>query len=149
MRQNRHLQSGQRPRRPRSERPPASRARWLRSAHAARTVALAVTLAATGLALGVWRGGEAGGSFAAVRLHAPLGPERVPIPRAPALANPGGPVAGARVDGIPCGTIEQLAFHVHAHLALVVAGAPRQVPAGIGIGSPRSVEPTPRGAFVA
>jgi hypothetical protein len=78
-----------------------------------------------------------------------LGPESVPIPAAPALAGPGRPALGARVDGISCGTIEQLAFHVHAHLTIFVSGEPRRVPAGVGIGAPRRVVPTAVGAFVA
>jgi hypothetical protein len=78
-----------------------------------------------------------------------VGPEGVPIPAAPALAGPGEPAVGVRVDGISCGAIEQLAFHVHAHLAIFVSGRQRRVPAGVGIGAPRTVVPAPGGAFVA
>jgi hypothetical protein len=71
----------------------------------------------------------------------------VPIP-APVLA--GQRACGRRrVDGISCGAIEQLAFHVHAHLAIFVSGRQRRVPAGVGIGAPRTVVPAPGGAFVA
>lgn len=39
------------------------------------------------------------------------------------------------VDGIQCGSSEQLAYHIHAHLAVYVNGAARTLPAGIGIPS--------------
>jgi hypothetical protein len=57
--------------------------------------------------------------------------------------------AGARtVDGIECQANEQVLFHIHAHLAIFVAGRPRIVPAGIGIPPPRSVQQTSDGPFV-
>jgi hypothetical protein len=48
-------------------------------------------------------------------------------------------LAGARaqsgdpVDGIQSGSMEQLAFHIHAHLSIYVDGEQRAVPYGIGI----------------
>jgi hypothetical protein len=103
-------------------------------------------LAAAFLGIALW---QAGGSHAAQRPPATLGPEGVPIPVARALAGPGRVTPGAKIDGIPCAGAEQLVFHVHAHLTIFVAGAPRQVPAGVGIGPPREAQATPRGAFVA
>ena len=44
---------------------------------------------------------------------------------------------------------EQVAFHIHAHLRIVVRGHSRQVPAGVGIAPPLQVESTPNGRFVA
>ena len=120
-----------------------------RPAHGA---ARALCIAAVGLGIVFWQRGEAagGGVLSPPRpasqargrlvpppLPGPLGPEGVPIPAAPALAGPGRTAPGTRVDGIPCGTIEQLVFHVHAHLTLFVSGAQRRVPAGVGIGPPR------------
>jgi hypothetical protein len=43
--------------------------------------------------------------------------------------------------------LEQLAFHIHAHLTVFVDGAPRRIPAGVGIFAPQSTG-TPRGPFV-
>ena len=36
-------------------------------------------------------------------------------------------------DAVGCSTMEQLAYHVHAHLAIFVEGAPSRVPGNIGI----------------
>jgi hypothetical protein len=79
----------------------------------------------------------------------PLGPERVPIPRARPLAPPRLLANGQQIDGISCQSSEQVLFHIHAHLTVFVHGAPRQVPAGVGIAPPEEVEQTASGAFVA
>jgi len=44
-----------------------------------------------------------------------------------------GMATGATVDGIKCQTSEQVAYHIHAHLAIYASGDPQAVPAGIGI----------------
>jgi hypothetical protein len=64
-----------------------------------------------------------------------LGPEGVPIPPARALAPAQGVAAGRQIDGISCKPTEALLFHIHAHLTIFVGGAPRRVPAGVGIGA--------------
>ena len=64
------------------------------------------------------------------------GPEGAPIPSAPPLADLGKAATGQDVDGIKCETSEQVAYHIHAHLAIYVDGKPRQVPFGIGIPDP-------------
>ena len=46
-------------------------------------------------------------------------------------------------------TDEQLAFHIHAHLAIYVNGAPKLLPPGIGIGPPLQFEQTSSGPSVA
>ncbi len=52
------------------------------------------------------------------------------------------------VDGISCGPTEQLAYHIHAHLAVYVDGSLRALPAGVGI--PGSVaQQTPQGPVAA
>jgi len=70
--------------------------------------------------------------------------------QSPAAANaPAGLVqaAGQPVDGIKCESHEQAVFHIHAHLAIMVSGQVRQVPAGIGIQDPQSQQ-TAAGPFV-
>jgi hypothetical protein len=84
---------------------------------------------------------------AAHRPLGPLGPEGVPIPNAPLLAPAASPAPGESVDGISCAPLEQLAFHIHAHLTVFVDGAARRIPRGVGISEPRSIG-TPQGPFV-
>jgi hypothetical protein len=73
------------------------------------------------------------------------GPEGVPVPVAPALARAAAP--DRSVDGISAAAAEQLAYHIHAHLTVFVAGSPRRIPYGIGIAEPVEVEATPQGPF--
>jgi hypothetical protein len=73
----------------------------------------------------------------------------VPIPAAPPLAQPGAPAPGNSVDGISAAAVEQLQFHIHAHVTIFVDGSPRQIAYGVGIAPPLEVESTPRGAFAA
>jgi len=42
------------------------------------------------------------------------------------------------VDGIQCAPIEQLAYHIHAHLQVYVDGQPRELPPAIGLVGPVS-----------
>jgi len=79
----------------------------------------------------------------------PLGPEEVPIPNGASLARPRLLRVGEQIDGITCQSGEQVAFHIHAHLTIVVRGQPTQVPGGIGVAPPYEVERTPAGRFVA
>jgi hypothetical protein len=61
-----------------------------------------------------------------------VGFEGIPIESGAEIASPA--TTGTRdVDGITCGATEQLAYHIHAHLAVYVDGQPRALPAGIGI----------------
>ena len=122
-------------------------------------VAIGVYVAAAVLAL--TRNGGAGstplplaplatlGALRRITTPGPLGPEAVPIPRAPALARPRVVTTGQQIDGITCQAGEQVLFHSHAHLTIFVNGAPRQIPAGIGIAPPYEVDETPAGAFIA
>lgn len=88
------------------------------------------------------------GRLAAPSSPGPLGPEGVPIPKAPLLATTVSDATGQTVDGISCNTSEQLVFHVHTHLTIFVDGQARQIPYGIGIVPPRTVQQTPQGPFV-
>jgi hypothetical protein len=78
----------------------------------------------------------------------PLGPERVPIPRGPVLANVQQVKNGETIAGVTCQPVEKIAFHTHAHLTVFVAGKAAQVPYGIGIGPPLQGQNTPSGPFV-
>jgi hypothetical protein len=78
----------------------------------------------------------------------PLGPEGVPIPDAPLLARARPITNEEKIDGITCQAREQVLVHTHTHLTIFIRGTARQVPAAIGIASPRAVEENPAGAFV-
>jgi hypothetical protein len=56
--------------------------------------------------------------------------------------------SGRSIDGITAGTEEQLAFHIHAHLAVYVNGRPRAIPYGVGVLAPLQLQQTPDGPFV-
>lgn len=79
----------------------------------------------------------------------PRGPEDVSIPAAAPLAPPARLHPSEQIDGITCETGEQAAFHIHAHLRIIVRGRSRQVSAGIGVAPPDEVQLTPAGRFVA
>ena len=55
---------------------------------------------------------------------------------------------GASVDGIQCGSHEEALFHIHAHVAVMVNGAARGIPRGVGIAPPRQEEQTSSGPYV-
>jgi hypothetical protein len=76
------------------------------------------------------------------------GPEGVPVPAGAPLAAVGTTAGGAPVAAVGCQSGEQVAYHIHTHLAVFVDGHPRQIPAGIGIAAPRQVQTTPTGEFV-
>jgi len=78
----------------------------------------------------------------------PIGPEGVPVLDAPVLAPARDVGRGKAIDGIACQGREQILFHIHAHLTIVVRGRPRRIPAGVGIAAPRQVATTPAGPFV-
>ncbi|HEX8977960.1 MAG TPA: hypothetical protein VF781_15755 [Solirubrobacteraceae bacterium] len=58
--------------------------------------------------------------------------EAVPLEVGPSLGSASSTQIG-RVDGITCGPTEQLAYHIHAHLAVFADGRLYALPAGIGI----------------
>ena len=62
-----------------------------------------------------------------------LGPEGIHLENGPTLASPATTTPGTTVDGIKGAPIEQLAYHVHAHLKVFVDGQPRSVPGAIGL----------------
>jgi hypothetical protein len=123
------------------------------------TVTAAVLLAAGFLVFG--GGSEDGAGASPERLAATpppaqssseasrIGPEGVPLPGGAPLGPARAPKKGESIAGVPCGSTEQLRYHVHARLTVFVNGKPRTVPLGIGIGTPRRIEKQPRGPFAA
>jgi hypothetical protein len=61
-----------------------------------------------------------------------IGFEAVPLEQGPQLA-PASTTSTGAVNGIKCGPTEQLAYHIHAHLAVFKDGILYQLPAGVGI----------------
>jgi hypothetical protein len=76
-----------------------------------------------------------------------MGFEGVPIEQGPLLA-PASTTQTGTVHGIQCGATEQLAYHIHAHLAVYADGSPRTLPGGIGIPGSHVV-PTAEGPVAA
>lgn len=74
----------------------------------------------------------AGTTTAATTSGPQVGFEGVPLEQGPQLA-PADTTRTASVDGIRCAPAEQLAYHIHAHLAVFDAGRLYQLPGGIGI----------------
>jgi hypothetical protein len=54
----------------------------------------------------------------------------------PQLAPASSTLPGTTIDGIQCAPVEQLAYHIHAHLQVFVGGQPRQLPGAIGLVGP-------------
>jgi hypothetical protein len=75
------------------------------------------------------------------------GPESVPVPKGPVLANVQPVRLGETIDGVTCQAGEKVAFHIHAHLTVFVRGKAFQVPYGIGIGPPVRGVNTSAGPF--
>ena len=133
------------------------RRRWL----AAGGAVAAAAAAAVGITLAVTAGSANAsppglklaslsslGTLNAAPSPGPAGSESVPVPSAAPLAGAATSANGQPVDGISCQTSEQTLFHIHAHLTLFVNGAPRQVPAAIGIPGAQA-QNTRGGPFIA
>jgi hypothetical protein len=73
------------------------------------------------------------------------GPNLVPVPNGPVLAQPQAVKLGQTIAGIPCQRVEKIAFHIHAHLTIFVDGKARQIPFGVGIGPPLAGVPASQG----
>jgi hypothetical protein len=117
------------------------------------TLVTAVATAAVLLVAGaVLAGGGAGTAPRPVprapQRAADVGPEGVPLTRGARLGPARSPRPGSSSGGVLCGSGEQLTYHVHARLTLLVHGKPRSVPLGVGIGRPLRITKTARGGFV-
>jgi hypothetical protein len=76
----------------------------------------------------------------------PLGPEGVVLEEGTPLALLNNAATGSTVDGIQCNSGEQVAYHIHTHLAVFVNGALRPIAPGIGIVQP-AAQQTANGPF--
>jgi hypothetical protein len=65
-----------------------------------------------------------------------LGPEGIPLEPGSLLAPASTAATGQTVAGIQCQSTEQVAYHIHAHLAVFVNGSSRPIPIGIGVVKP-------------
>ena len=88
----------------------------------------------------------AGHTNGAGSARGPLGPEGIPLEVGPLLAPASTSATGGTIDGVQCDTSEQVAYHVHTHLAVYVNGQARALPAGVGIVEPVA-QPTAAGPF--
>jgi hypothetical protein len=75
-----------------------------------------------------------------------VGPEGIRLENGPTLAPASTTTPGTPVDGIQCAPVEQLAYHIHAHLQVFVDGQPRALPGAIGLIGPQAQQ-TPAGPF--
>ncbi len=85
----------------------------------------------------------------ATAMPGPPGPEGIPLEKGRLLAPLKTTAQGRSVDGISCDASEQVAYHVHSHLAVFVDGRLRPIPAGIGMVEPALYEMTVDGPFYA
>jgi hypothetical protein len=74
------------------------------------------------------------------------GPERIPLEQGAELAPASSTSPGTTVDGIQCAPLEQLAYHIHAHLQVYVNGQSEALPGAIGLLGP-AAQQTPAGPF--
>lgn len=57
--------------------------------------------------------------------------------------------SGEAIDGVQSNDMEQVLFHIHAHLAIYVNGTQKMLPYGVGIVAPYQLQQTGDGPFVA
>jgi hypothetical protein len=74
------------------------------------------------------------------------GPEQVPLESGAQLTSASSTLQGSPIDGIKCAPVEQLAYHIHAHLQVFVNGSSRALPGAIGLVGPVAQQ-TPAGPF--
>jgi hypothetical protein len=73
--------------------------------------------------------------------QAQLGFEGIPIQTGQEIA-PASTTQTGTINGIQCGSKEQLAYHIHAHLTVYDNGQARSIPGGIGIPGSQVVQTT-------
>ncbi|HKC29445.1 MAG TPA: hypothetical protein VKB75_15630 [Jatrophihabitans sp.] len=119
-------------------------ARWAGAIAVVAVVAAVIAIAAVTSHHGK---GASSSDVATATLTGPPGPEGIVLEEGPLLAPVSTAAKGQPVGGIQCNAGEQVAYHIHTHVAVFVNGALRAVPPGVGV-----VEPVPQqtanGVFV-
>lgn len=117
-----------------------------------------VVVGAMGLGIGIGIANKGGGKSQADKnkaaasaqptaMPAGTGPEGIVLEAGLELAGLQNAATGQTVNGISCDASEQVAYHIHAHLAIYVNGTLRPVPYGIGT-VPPVVSQSAAGPFV-
>jgi hypothetical protein len=128
-----------------------------RRAERRRRVAIwvAAAVVAAAIAVGITAAVRSGSSHPSAQgstdvgtavLTGPLGPEGIVLEEGQLLAPASTAASGQTIDSVQCSTSEQVAYHIHSHLAIYVNGALRPIPAGIGIVTPVAQQ-TANGVF--
>jgi hypothetical protein len=106
----------------------------------------ALACAACGSSSNASTGATTSHTHTTVPANGAVGPEGSRLENGPTLAPASTTTPGTPVDGIQCAPVEQLAYHIHAHLQVFVDGQPRALPGAIGLIGPQAQQ-TPAGPF--
>jgi hypothetical protein len=106
----------------------------------------ALACAACGSSSNASTGATTSHTHTTVPANGAVGPEGIRLENGPTLAPASTTTPGTPVDGIQCAPVEQLAYHIHAHLQVFVDGQPRALPGAIGLIGPQAQQ-TPAGPF--
>ena len=120
--------------------------RWVGAAVAIAVVAVVIVVSATGNDTKKPSVTSGSTDSASATLTGPMGPEGIALEEGTLLAPVAAAAQGATVDGVQCNSMEQVAYHIHIHLAVYVNGALRPIPPGIGVVTPVAQQ-TPNGVF--
>jgi hypothetical protein len=105
-----------------------------------------VLLGAAGIITGIAVSSSSGSKKQAAGQTGQLGPEGIVLEEGNALAPNTTAAKGATVQGVQCNSGEQVAYHIHTHLAVYVNGVLRPISPGIGTVAPVAQQ-TPNGVF--
>ncbi len=94
-----------------------------------------VVLGAAGIITGV-AVSSSGGKKQAAAATGPMGPEGIALEEGTPLAPNTTAAKGTTVQGVQCNSGEQVAYHIHTHLAVYVNGVLRPISPGIGTVAP-------------
>ena len=109
----------------------------------------------------MWIGGGAGAAVVVLAVvlaivltrphsspHGGVAPTAAPTPVPSALAAADSSASGTAVDGVTCDATPSTSNRSYVHLAIFVNGEARRLPAGVGVGPPRTTASTDAGPFV-